>query len=578
MADQTIGGLTATGTPVGTDVFPTAHISGADTKTSFDQISTYVGNKNSTKTFTTKTTSSSLTASQLINTIILLNPPDGSQAYTFNSAALIYAAMGSAPVDTSRDAKLINLTAFNAGLSKTDPDLSVSGMPSLTIGPFQTVDLKLTVTQVTPSVQVTISGGQALGTQNNIENLIVVSNSGSDTSGIGTLDRPYATAAYVETQAVVGQSTILYTPGTYSGNVAFKPNIGRVGFGPQLSVLTGNITIDGTAWDATSNPHLDFDGLGFTGTVNLVGGSGALYGTDALIIKNCKLPTGTTIDLIGSIQILNNTQIANLAISTPGIALIQSELITGSLTFNEGFSGAAIPLIKLDSLGIDRLNGNLFGFSMGLPPFEVTNCSNLGTGTLDFDDQSETGNPWDITVDAISYPGTIVSHPGTVFTVELFQNIVTSSADNVFTGTNTFEKITSSFNNVSGPSNVSSYSLFSTLPVGPLTSASLTLTASQTVFGIAMLNGSGASQDVFFPTAANLETQLLSSFPVGYTIPTNSSFFLLVSNNSSTATVTLGGNTNMDVSNLSSNLILPNSSKLVIITKTVSTPAYGVFG
>jgi len=432
MADQTIWGLPAPESSL-TGSMKIAVATGAnspDVGATLNEIA----NTGRAKTFTTKTTSDALTGAELINTIILLNPPDGSQTYTLNSAALIYAAMGSPPLNTSREGRLVNITGFNANLTKIDGNLDISGMPSVTVGPEQTFDLEFTVTQITPAVQVRVSGGQSLNTDNPIPNLIFASPDGSASeAGNGSYQRPY-TAAYAETKAVIGQSTILYTPGTHTGAIALKPSIERTGFGNQVSVLSGAITIDQTEWDATVNPHLDMEDLGLTGTVNLVGGSSIRYDGSALRAKNCVFPTGASIDVIDHIQILNDTQATNLTISNPSRVLIQSKLITGSLTFNEGFVSAGVPIIYLDGLGIDTLNGNLSFGVLGLPPFKITNCPNLGTGTLDFHDLTEAGNPWDITVDAISYPTTIVPHSGTNFTIARFQNVATGAVDQSITG------------------------------------------------------------------------------------------------------------------------------------------------
>jgi len=79
---------------------------------------------------------------------------------------------GSPTINTSINVIIPNITLFNAGLSKTDPDLLITGMTSLTIGSEQTFEIEATVTRLVPSVQVTLSGGQNLNTDNTIPNLI----------------------------------------------------------------------------------------------------------------------------------------------------------------------------------------------------------------------------------------------------------------------------------------------------------------------------------------------------------------------------------------------------------------------
>ncbi len=275
---------------------------------------------------------------------------------------------------------------------------------------------------------------------NAIPSLIFASPNGSASNvGDGSYLRPY-TAAYAETKAIIGHSSIFYMPGAHVGNIAFKPSIGRIGLDPRISVLSGNITIDGTWWDATENPHLDLDGVGFTGTVNFVGSAGR-YGTDRVTFKNCLLPDSiaevinANFTYIGNLELLNGTQVNGLSITAPGRINFQSPNITGTVKFIEGLSGIGVPFI-LNGLGIDTLSAD-YTFDTNLMTFKITNCDLLGTdagGEIIINEESGAGYPFTFIFDAVSYCNNVTKITG-YETVDLqrLQNEATSAVDGSIT-------------------------------------------------------------------------------------------------------------------------------------------------
>lgn len=151
-------------------------------------------------------------------------------------------------------------------------------------------------------------------------------------------------------------------------------------------------------------------------------------------------------------------------------------------------------------------------------------------------------------------------------------------ADNIFTGLNAFtgavtdfQKITSIYNRVAGPSIVTASSGFSTSPSAPLTTNSFTLTGSQVVNAAIILNGGLAAQTVFMPTGSDFETALLAAFPASSTIPVGTSYWMRVINISATATATLTTNTDFLINNAISSVFIPGKCDNVLIVKTSST-------
>ena len=105
----------------------------------------------------------------------------------------------------------------------------------------------------------------------------------------------------------------------------------------------------------------------------------------------------------------------------------------------------------------------------------------------------------------------------------------------------------------------------------------INLAAQDVANGILLFNNATTAQTVNFPTAAAFDS-LVAGAVTGLTIPVNTSFWLSISNLSSTAMITLVANTNFTLAGLSSVTIPPLGGAIVRISKTVSTPAYVVYG
>lgn len=516
----------------------------------------------------TYNTSTALTGSDIAGGIIRSTPTTTGVVLTLPTASSIYNAMGGSPaVGFYIDCQIENLSGFDITLTKSDGNLFITGLVGTIIGPYQTFYLRFTVTSLSPH-QITIDGGQVINVANNVSNLLVVSENGSDTTGNGSFDRPYASVSYALTQATIGQSTILVTPGIYNENVALLPSVGIVGFGNQLSVINGALTTNSASWDATTNPHLDLLSVGFTGSANIVGGSGIQYGNgDNLRIKNCFLPDGTIIDRISSIKITNSTQATNLSITTPSNVLIQSKQISGSLTFTEGSSLLASPLIEVDDTNIDTLSLTLTGAGSGLPSSNITNCAILSSGTINFTDESLAGNPIDITIDDISYPTTI-NNSGTTGTINLFNQIVLNSQVVHKTGVES----------IAGVKTFTSPTVLLEVQ-NPLFSnvAPQTITLSSTITASVLLGGC-----LYFLPAADIVVALPNATDIlaaAGSIGTSQGITIRMVN-ASNFNVTISGNTNVSLNGLSTTgalTLTPNSAITVTLVQN-TTGQFTVFG
>lgn len=552
MADKKIQNLTALVTQAATDLYETSANGTGSFKETRLQMASYIGNANKAKTITLKTTSSTLTAAQITGTgkngsIFLCSPTNSLQIYTIDAASTIYSALGSPPIDTTIDVSLVNLTEFVVNLTKTDPNLLISGLPSVAIGPYQTFDLKFMVTRISPSVQITISGGQSDGLINNIPNLIVISNSGSDASGIGTMERPYATGTYAASQAIVGQSTLLFTPGSYSGDIELPASIGIVGFGDQLSVLTGNITVDNTSWLATTSPHLEISDIGLTGTVTLVPTADR---TGSVIrLNGVLLPSGSTIGQVESVFIGNGSKANNLTIRGGQDIQISGLGITGSLTQNDGDANWGPTCFINDTLisTLNMVNVN----AVQLLSVTAFNCPNLSNGgTLNYDDGSGGGGYLTAYVDAISYPTTINDIQGAGVSITLLPSIFRTN----FLYTNQIK--------------VEDTVLSRVIPHSYNTNSGTTVSAGDLMDGAITVNPS-AAQTIGFDSAANLVTRYGIRF--GTPIEANISFVTTYNNESAfDSVITAGAGTSFAVSGATTH-VQPKTSVTFVFVRIGST-------
>lgn len=157
MANKTIFELDPIVTQSSTDISETSLNGSGSRKETRLQKDTYTKNFISSKQISSQTTSVTLTASQIVNAEIKLNPADAAQNFTFPTKALLYAAMGSPPVNSSVSCQIPNISNFISTLINSDFD--ITGMPTLIIPLKSTFDLNFVVTQITPSLSISVLGG-----------------------------------------------------------------------------------------------------------------------------------------------------------------------------------------------------------------------------------------------------------------------------------------------------------------------------------------------------------------------------------------------------------------------------------
>lgn len=102
------------------------------------------------------------------------------------------------------------------------------------------------------------SGVQAATIAGGFANVVYVTPSGNDTTGDGTIYKPWLTISHAVATVPAGTpgapSLVVIGPGTYTESVALRPNINLVGLDQAASsvTVTGNVTLSAAQWTAAS--------------------------------------------------------------------------------------------------------------------------------------------------------------------------------------------------------------------------------------------------------------------------------------------------------------------------------------
>jgi len=139
-----------------TDLYENCDPGVLSTKESRLQRDNYTKNFISSKQIATLTTTSAISALQIHNGEIKLDPADELQEFTLPTKALLYAQMGSPPVNSSIPCQIPNISDFISTLVNSDFD--ITGMPSLIVPKKSTFDLNFVVTQTSPLLMSILGG------------------------------------------------------------------------------------------------------------------------------------------------------------------------------------------------------------------------------------------------------------------------------------------------------------------------------------------------------------------------------------------------------------------------------------
>jgi len=112
------------------------------------------------------------------------------------------------------------------------------------------------------------------GTLPSVNMYVYVELGGSDTTGNGTISFPYASItqaiASITTASPTNRYAIIVGPGTYTANLSLKADVFIVGTGVQTTRITGNIDINDTSWNSTSNDDRSgIIGVNISGTATI---------------------------------------------------------------------------------------------------------------------------------------------------------------------------------------------------------------------------------------------------------------------------------------------------------------------
>lgn len=158
MADKKIVELTAIATQSATDLSETSLNGAGSRKETRLQKDAYTKNYISSKQIASIVISNIL-ASDIVGGEAKLFPTISPplRTFTFPTKALLYAAMGSPPVNSSINCQFVNTRDFSLTLANSNFD--ITGLTSSTMGGNSTFNLTFVVTQVTPSLEMSVLGG-----------------------------------------------------------------------------------------------------------------------------------------------------------------------------------------------------------------------------------------------------------------------------------------------------------------------------------------------------------------------------------------------------------------------------------
>lgn len=238
---------------------------------------------------------------------------------------------------------------------------------------------------------------------------------GSNVSGDGSWNKPWQTIAYALTQ-IVGESTanrycIIALPGTYADALVWRDFISLVGFGQDVTVISGAFSYPGLAG---SNGRVNIARVGFNGAMtvdhslatninlrfldcrllNITYDGGDDYGVtraNNLFINTCSLVDLTIID--GLVHIYDNHAGLNSVTIGDGprpASVVGLELAGGILQGAVNLSGRAHLYIR-GALTTAAINGVIVG---GVTPVVESDESSVTSGVITGDvEMLNTENP-----------------------------------------------------------------------------------------------------------------------------------------------------------------------------------------
>ena len=194
-----------------------------------------------------------------------INSPVPASSITLNLPSIADTLVGRATTDTLTNKTLTGTTNVIRAtqLATTGSDVVISAAAPGTTGQV------LTLSSATTAIWQTLSGGLPATNQ-----YVYVQNGGSDTTGNGSINLPYATItqaiASITTATPTNRFSIMVGPGTYTANLSLKTNVFIVGTGVQTTRITGNLDIVDTSWNNVGNDDRSgIIGVNISGTTTI---------------------------------------------------------------------------------------------------------------------------------------------------------------------------------------------------------------------------------------------------------------------------------------------------------------------
>jgi hypothetical protein len=446
---------------------------------------------------------------------------------------------------------------------------------------------------------------------NNYENTVYVSPQGSDSIGNGTLNNPYATVSYAQSQVVPLASpsnvyTIFVTGNiTDNGNVYISPNVGVFAPSPDISItntnniiadpawatavpgssysywqnlaIYGDLAIDFSAMSSSIFPFFQFIQTYFEGSTFSINGdpSSTNPGTSVYFYQ-CYSSANVDMDNVFIYSADNQwTGQVNLGSGTPSSCVQHysiGDIFYEAYNFTDSNGSSCSPFLQSNG---SAFNGGITVATQGAVSniqftviATVPSCGieyyvgSIGTGSITCV-ANGSGKLAGITVDDYSTGGTQVNltldGPPAALTINsgtpnITYNYVSESTNNDFTGFNYFSNATLF------PSQEVSYSTTSTF------------SASDFVIKKTISSNPTGTITLTLPSASSIDT-LLGSPSVNMAIEGIS-----ITNFSLTGSIQLGNGSGTTLGGVPTSIISPSTTRFFKLRKSTTGPAYILYG
>ncbi len=273
-------------------------------------------------------------------------------------------SLGGANISSTTLTAAIAVTRFQAGMHSITATFSGNA----TIAGSTSAAMPITVTQNTPSVQLTAPQTITAGSTISMNAILIPSPAGTKP------DNPAATGAiqFLDGTTLLGTATAAYLPGGYQNYVAAFTTSGLK---PGTHSFTASYVGDANYAAAVSNVQTDSIGL----TTITVSSSTSNVGTGILFTLTAKIAplVATPAPIGGTVTFLDGTNVLGMAPVTGGVASLTTATLamagthsvtavySGDANYFTSTTGAAVSIVAVTPAATLTLNSNTLGIIRG---------------------------------------------------------------------------------------------------------------------------------------------------------------------------------------------------------------------